>query len=98
MSPDRVTRFPRSFLRSPHMQLARVGAFIGAVTAAVAASVFAAAPAHAHTPVFTAGCEGEKSTLTVDLTYYDQHETNKNTVKIMLGEVEIENTTFGRDF
>ncbi|WP_033441738.1 LPXTG cell wall anchor domain-containing protein [Saccharothrix sp. NRRL B-16314] len=80
------------------MQIARVGAFLGALTAAIAASVFAAAPAQAHTPVFTPGCEGEKSTLTVSLKAYQVNGDKTNTVKVTVDGEEVENRTFGHEF
>lgn len=80
------------------MQIARAGAFLGALTAAVAASVFAAAPAQAHTPVFTPGCEGEKSTLTVSLKAYQVSGDKTNTVKVTVDREEVENRTFGHEF
>lgn len=80
------------------MQLARVGALVGAVTAAVAATVFAAVPASAHTPKLVPGCEGEKSTLSVQLLdYNDRHD---NHVTVTLGDAEVleDNTVFGKEF
>ncbi|WP_367137549.1 hypothetical protein [Saccharothrix sp. HUAS TT1] len=80
------------------MQFARVGALVGAAVAAVAATVFAAVPASAHNANFSAGCEGEKSKLIVNLVSYDKHDTKKNKVKITLDGQEIENTTFDKNF
>jgi LPXTG-motif cell wall-anchored protein len=80
------------------MQLARVGAFLGAVTAAMAVSVFAAAPAQAHTPVFTPGCEGENSTLTVNLKDYQVRDGKTNTVKVTVNGEVVEDKSFEREF
>ncbi|MFC6088473.1 LPXTG cell wall anchor domain-containing protein [Saccharothrix lopnurensis] len=80
------------------MKLARAGAFLGTLAVATSASVFFAAPAFAHNQDFIAGCQGEKSTLTIKATQYDKHEANKNTVKVSLDGKEIDSQSFDKNF
>ncbi|MEV8442362.1 LPXTG cell wall anchor domain-containing protein [Actinosynnema sp. NPDC051121] len=80
------------------MQFARVGALVGAAVAAVAATVFAAVPASAHTPIFTPGCDGEKSTLTVHLKDYQVKDGKTNTVVVSVDGKELKSAEFGREY
>ncbi|MFD0200932.1 MULTISPECIES: hypothetical protein [Saccharothrix] len=81
------------------MQFARVGALVGAVTAAVAATVFTAGPAFAHTPNLTAKCEDGTTTLSVKLTAYAESSQGKtNHITVSLDGKELENKDFGRSF
>ncbi|MFJ6675552.1 hypothetical protein ACIQMJ_30980 [Actinosynnema sp. NPDC091369] len=79
------------------MQFARVGALVGAAVAALAATVFAAVPASAHTPKLEASCKNGTTTLSVKLTAYAQNKANH--VKVTLdGTKELENKDFGASF
>ncbi|MCE6994762.1 hypothetical protein LZG04_08065 [Saccharothrix sp. S26] len=82
------------------MQFARVGALVGATVAALAATVFAATPASAHTPKLVAACHDGKTTLSVKLTAYAQQTQQKaNHVKVTLdGEKVLEDKAFGASF
>ncbi|MER5262966.1 hypothetical protein ABTZ99_12945 [Actinosynnema sp. NPDC002837] len=81
------------------MQFARVGALVGAAVAALAATVFAAVPASAHTPKLEAKCQDGTTTLSVKLTAYAESTSQKsNRIKVTVGDEELENKDFGRSF
>jgi LPXTG-motif cell wall-anchored protein len=70
-------------------------------TGAVAAAglIALAIPASAHTPHVNTGCEGETTTLTVDLTQYAPNEKTPNTVKVVEGKNNVlADTTFGGSY
>ncbi|MFT7838897.1 LPXTG cell wall anchor domain-containing protein [Saccharothrix sp. BKS2] len=80
------------------MKLARAGAFLGTLAVATSASVFFAAPAFAHTPKLTPGCEGEKSILTVELKDYVKHNTKKNSVTVSIDGEVVDTAEFDKKF
>lgn len=79
----------------------RYGVALGVVLATVSAGLIGfAGTAAAHTNKSSAKCEGDTTTLTVDLTAYRKNEENKqsNTFKITDGETVLDEGTFDRNY